>query len=185
MPNTASSESVRNARKSSLVRFIIMFVHYRKHSCCKKVTQVLANKKSQCNKESAMLWFCPELFKSVCSESMVGCVRRLEKLYFTADFIACSTYAVYKHKCLCPLFYEDTCKQWGENNPRILRSQSTHRCLLSTSNWVTQVLSKMSLEPCLESFLHFGRLSLTLSQTSTGIFDPESELQILEDQSYS
>lgn len=185
MPNTASSHSGRSARNSSLVWFIIIFIHYRKHWCCKKVTQVLTNNKLQCNKESAMLWFCPELFKSVCSESMVGCIRRLEKLYFTQDFIACSTYVVCKHKCLRPLFYEDTCKQWGENNTRILRSQTTHRCLPSTSSRVTHILFKVSLEPCLESFLHFGRLSLTFSQTSASIFDPEGELQIPEDKSYS
>lgn len=187
IPNTTSSHSVRNALNSSLVWFIIMIVQYRKHSCCEKVIQVLTSNKSQCNKEDALLWVCLELFKSVCSESMVGCVRRLQKLYFTGaveDFIACSAYVVCENKCLCPFFCEDTCKQWGESNTRFLRSQRAHGCLLCTclpSSRVTQVLSKVSLE----SRLHFGRLSLTLSQTSTSILDPEGELQILEDQSYS
>lgn len=138
-----------------------MFFHYRKQSRCEKVIQVLTNNKSQCNKKAAMPWFCLEFFKSVCSESMAGCVRRLQKLYFTEDFVACSAYVVCKHKCLCPLFYEDTCKQGGENSTRSLRLQRAHGWLLSThlpSSRVNQVLSKVSLEPCLGSFSFFWKI---------------------------
>lgn len=164
IPNMTSSYSARNALNSSVVWFIIMVSHYRKQSCCEKVIQVLTNNRSHCNIEAAMPWFYLGLFKSVCSESMAGCVRRLEKLYFTAaveDFIACSAFVVCKHKCLCPLFYEDTCKQGGENSTRILMSQRAHRCLLSTrlpSSRVSQVLSKVSLESCLQPFSSFWEI---------------------------
>lgn len=130
-----------------------------------------------------------ELLKFGYGESMVWCVRPLEKLYFICtytvdDFIAFSAYAVDKHKSLCPLFCEYTCKRWGENT-RILRSQSAHRCLdfaclplkwpKSSPWWVS--------ESHLESFVHPGWSYLTLSQTASSIFSPEGELQILEHQS--
>lgn len=75
-----------------------------------------------------------ELFKLDSVESTAWWGRRLEKLYFTdfyavEDFIAFSAYALQKHKSFCPLFYEDTCGQRGENNTRILRSQNTLRRL--------------------------------------------------------
>lgn len=164
IPNTASGHSIRNALNSSLVWFIIMFVHHRKDSCCEKVIQVLTNNESQCNKEAATLWFCLELLKSVYSEGMVWCVGRLEKLYFTGaveDFIACSPYVVCKHKCLCPLFCEDTCEQWGGNNTTILRSKRADRCLLSThlpSNRVTQVLSQVSVWVMSRIFSSFWKI---------------------------
>lgn len=163
IPNTISSYRVRNALNSSLVWFIIMFFHYRKQSCSEKVMQVLTNKKPQHSKEAAALWFCLELFKSVCSESMAGCARRLEKLYFTGavEYFIAAVYVVCKHKCLSPVFYDDTCKQGGENSTRILRWQRAHRYPLFTrlpSSRMTQVPSKESLESCLEPFSSFWKI---------------------------